>query len=89
MTHIVKRRGHLQEFDERKIYGSVYAACLASHTDEEMAEATANLVTKEMKKWVGDKNQVTSQEIFEKVSDELEHLNKEAAFMYKTHRDVS
>jgi transcriptional regulator NrdR family protein len=89
MTHIVKRRGHLQEFDERKIYGSVYAACLASHTDEEMAEATANLVVKEIKKWIENRDQVTSREIFEKISDELEHLNKDAAFMYKTHRDLS
>ena len=79
----------MQEFDDRKIYGSVYAACLASYTDEEMAEATANLVTKEVKQWMGDKNQVTSHEIFNKVTDELEHLNKDAAFMYKTHRDVS
>lgn len=89
MTHIVKRRGHKEQFDERKVYGSVYAACLASHTSQEEAEATANLVSREVKKWLDERQDVTSDQIFKKAGEELKHLNKDAAFMYITHRDVS
>lgn len=89
MTHIVKRKGHKQKFDERKIYASVYAACLAAHVDKEEAEATANLVGREIKKWIVDKEEVTSDAIFKKVGEELGHLNKDASFMYTTHRDIS
>ena len=89
MVHIIKRRGQKQEFDERKVYASVYAACLASHTSHEEAEATANLVSREVKRWLDKRQDITSNQIFNKAWEELKHLNKDAAFMYKTHRDVS
>ena len=89
MTHIVKRRGHQQEFDEKKVYGSVYAACLSAHVKKEEAEKTADLVAKEVTKWVDEKEEVSSDAIFKKVGEELETLNKDASFMYKTHRDIS
>ena len=89
MVHIIKRRGQKQEFDERKVYASVYAACLASHTSHEEAEETANLVTREVNRWLDERQDVTSDQIFKKAGIELEHLNKDAAFMYKTHRDIS
>ena len=89
MTHIVKRKGHKQKFDERKVYASVYAACLSAHVDKEEAEATANLVAREIKKWLGSRKEVTSNEIFKQTGEELSHLNKDAALMYTTHRDIS
>ena len=89
MTHIVKRRGHQQEFDEKKVYGSVYAACLSAHVKKEEAEKIADLVAKEVTKWVDEKEEVSSDAIFKKVGEELETLNKDASFMYKTHRDIS
>lgn len=89
MTHIVKRKGQKQEFDERKLYASVYAACLSSHTPKAEVEATADLVAREVKKWIDKKEEISSDEIFKQAGEELEHLNKDAAFMYKTHRDIS
>lgn len=89
MTHIVKRKGHKQEFDERKVYASVYAACRSAHCREEEAEATANLILREIKEWIGNKKEISSDSIFKRVEEELSHLNKAAAFMYKTHRDIS
>lgn len=89
MTHIVKRRGHKQEFDERKVYASVFAACLNAQIDNEEAESIANLVTREIKEWVEGENEVSSDAIFEKAGEKLKRLSKEAAFMYKTHRDIS
>lgn len=89
MTHIVKRKGHKEEFDERKLYASIFSACLASHTSHEEAETTASLVSREVKKWIDEKEEVASGEIFKQAAEELGHLNKDAAFMYITHRDVS
>lgn len=89
MTHIVKRRGHKQEFDERKLYASIYAACLSSHIDKEQASSIANLVVREVKKWIDNKKEVTSEAIFKIAAAELKHLDANSAFMYVTHRDVS
>lgn len=89
MTHIVKRKGHKQEFDEKKVYGSIYAACLSTRINKEEAENIAGLVTKEVTKWIDEKEDISSDGIFKKAGEELQGLNKDAAFMYKTHRDIS
>jgi len=89
MTDIVKRRGYKQQFDEHKLYASIYAACLSSHIDKEEAASIASLVLKEIKKWIDDKEEVTSDAIFKLAGEKLEHLNKDAALMYTTHRDIS
>ncbi|OGE25148.1 hypothetical protein A3H85_02505 [Candidatus Daviesbacteria bacterium RIFCSPLOWO2_02_FULL_40_8] len=89
MIQIVKRHKHLQPFDERKVYASVYAACLSACILGQEAESIANLVTREIKKWLEGKREVLASQVFRQVIDELENLNKEAAFMYQTHRDLS
>ncbi len=43
---IVKRKGHTEEFDEKKVYGSVYAACASAHYDEPNCEKHADEITK-------------------------------------------
>lgn len=87
--HIIKRRGHKEEYDERKVYGSVYAACLASHTSHEEAESIAGRVSEQLTSWIKERQEVTSTQIFYQVGEELKRLNPEAALMYTTHRDVS
>ncbi len=89
MTHIVKRRGHKEEYDERKAYASSYAACRNAHLPEKEAEYIAEKVTKDIENWIKDKGEVNSQQIFEEVTKSLAKYNKDASFMYETHRDVS
>ena len=89
MTHIVKRRGHRERFDERKVYASVYAACLSSHTDHRKAKRIAAKVTDDVKKWVSKKKDVTSGQIAKQVVKLLGRHNKDAAFMYMTHKDIA
>lgn len=91
MTHIVKRRGYKQQFDERKLYASIYAACLSARIDidKEEAASIADLVCREVKKRINDQEEVTSDTIFKVVGEELKHLNKDAVLMYTTHRDIS
>ncbi|MBI2012064.1 hypothetical protein HYS91_04815 [Candidatus Daviesbacteria bacterium] len=89
MIHIVKRRRHKEDFDERKIYASVYSACLSSHLSKEEAEKIAGEISEKVKNWVSTEKEVTSNQIFIKVGEELEKINKPAGFMYSTHRDIS
>ena len=86
---IVKRRGHLEEFDERKVYASCYAACLNTQIKEEDSEKICEKVAKEIKTWARKKKTVDSSDIFKKVVSTLKKYHKDVAFMYETHRDIS
>ena len=86
---IVKRKGHMEIYDERKIYGSCYFACRNAHLREEEAEAIAGIVTAAVTKWISRKRIVTSSEIFGVLTHELRKHNEDAAFLFETHRDIS
>jgi len=63
-THIVKRALHYTEpYDERKLYASVYAACLSVRTPAGEAELTADRVCRTVEPWLEDKSEVTSGDI--------------------------
>ncbi|MBI2085626.1 MAG: hypothetical protein HYT71_03895 [Candidatus Aenigmarchaeota archaeon] len=87
--YVVKRKGHVEKFDERKIYASCYAACMTCGLHENGCEIIASNVSKEIKKWVRKRKRVTSKEISRKVISQLRKVHKPAAFMYETHLDVS
>lgn len=89
MTHIVKRKGHKEEYDNRKVYASVYAACLNVHVHTGEAELIADKVSKEIDIWIKDKSEVSSHMIFLQVAKSLRKYNPDASFMFETHRDVS
>lgn len=89
MAHIVKRRGYKQEFDERKVYASVYAACLSAHVEHHQAEEIAGKVTDKVKTWIKDRHEVSSNELFKRIGEIMMDYQKDASFMYLTHRDVS
>jgi len=86
---IVKRRGHTERFDEKKLYASVYAACSITGMKEKQCEAVASSVNNAVKKSLARKKKVNSHEIMEKAAAALKKKSKEAAFMYETHMDVS
>ena len=86
---IVKRKGHIEEFDDRKIYGSAYFACRNAHLGEKQSEAIAEKVAAAVKKWAAKHKAVTSNQIFHQVTHELRAHNKDAAFLFETHRDIS
>ena len=88
-THIVKRKGHTEEYDERKVYASSHAAVLNVHETQKVAEDIAEKVSKDVSNWIKDKKEVNSSQIFDEVTKSLAKYNKDASFMYNTHRDVS
>ena len=89
MSRVVKRKGHKEEYDNRKVYASVYAACLNVHMHQGEAELVADKVAKEIDDWVKTKEEVTAHEIFLSITQVLKKYNPDASFMYETHRDVS
>lgn len=89
MKHIVKRLGHEELFDEKKVYASCYAACLSSHIKHVEAEKISEKVCRDVKKWMKDKKRVTSTQIFKETGRALKKYDKNASFMYLTHRDIS
>lgn len=87
MSNIIKREGKSEMFDERKIYASCYASCLEAGREKEIAENTCDSISKKAKEWSEDKNEVTSDDIFRKVIEFLDEIDRDASIMYETHRD--
>ena len=85
---VVKRKGHIEDFDERKIYASCYAACLNAHVPHTEAESICEKVSGEMKKWAMKKKSADSTEIFKQTVSAIRKHHEDAAFMYETHRDI-
>ena len=89
LLKIVKRKGHAEIYDERKVYGSCYFACRSAHLSEKEAEEICNKVSATITKWINKKEIVSSDEIFKLAAKELKKHNEDAAFLYETHRDIS
>ena len=87
--YIVKRGTHAHTYDERKVYGSVYAACYVAISNHKQCEHIAGKVVKKITSFVHKKKAVASTQIFHLVILELRKHNKDAAFMYETHRDIA
>jgi transcriptional regulator NrdR family protein len=86
---VVKRAGTKEVFDDHKVYASVYEACISAKVPKRDAEKICDRVTKEIKKWLKGREEIDSSVIFKKVAELLEELNKEAAFAYETHRNIT
>lgn len=89
MEHIVKRNGKKEKFDERKVYATCFAAALNTQLERHQAEKFCEKVCKEMKTWVKKKKIVTSSEVFQQMARSMKKYDKNVAFMYETHRDLS
>lgn len=89
ILEIVKRKGHTELYDERKVYGSCFFACRNAHLDEKESEEICSKVSAEVTKWIKSHKTVSSSDIFKKLIEELKKHNEDAAFLYETHRDIS
>ena len=89
MKHIVKRKGHEEHFDERKVYASCYAACLGTRIKHNEAEKICEKVCKDMNMWVAKKAEINSTQIFQQMVKSIKKYNEQAAFLYETHRDLA
>ena len=89
LPHIIKRKGHTEPFDERKLYASCFAACLNTHLAKEDSERISEEITNDIKAWISLRPEIGSDELFQKTVEFLKNKNPEVSFMYETHRDIS
>lgn len=86
--YIIKRKGHAEYFDERKLYASVYAAALNCHLSEEESEKIADEISSAIKQWLHYNPTTKSHKLKQQVSKELKLINKDIAMMYELHLDL-
>lgn len=88
LQRIVKRKGHSEYFDSKKIYASVYAACMTLRMHGSEAELIAEMVSHEIEEQMKDKNQITTHELHKMVAENIEKYHPDAAYMYESHREI-
>lgn len=88
-NQIVKRAGHTEKYDERKLYASMYSSLLAVRETDEAAELIAARVTEEMSGWLEKKHEVTSHDIHQHAAHHLMRYHPDAGWIYKHHKNIS
>jgi transcriptional regulator NrdR family protein len=73
-------------FSKRKLRASVIAACLSVRTPAGQAEKIADAVCENVIQWLGDKPEVTSQDLRVVTGKHLHAHHPEAAYMYHQYR---
>ena len=86
--HIVKRKGHTEPYDDRKVYASVFAACQSVREPAGSAELVADKVMKDVNDWIAKKHEVTANDIRREASKHLNAYNPDASYMLLHHRVV-
>lgn len=88
MKHIVKRRGHTETYDQKKVYASVFAACQSVREPAGSSELIAEKVVSEVNKWIEKKHEVTANDIRRQASKHLTVYHPDAGHMLAHHRVV-
>lgn len=88
---IVNKDGQKEEFEDNKLFNSVYYPCREDDLSEKEATDLADKVVYEVKAWLSEHNDNvhTSEEVREKVMEILERENEDVAFLYRTHLDLN
>lgn len=86
--HIVKRHGRNEVYDPKKVYASIFAACISVQEPAGAAEVLAQHVTDHVSDWIQKKTEVTSNDIRVQAAKHLNALNPDAGFQYLHHRVV-
>jgi transcriptional regulator NrdR family protein len=89
MKHLVKRQGHTEEFDELKLYASIFATVTSLRLPDEEAESISHMVTHEVQDAIKNKKEVTAHVLHTEAAKILKKYHPDAAYIYSTHKDLS
>jgi len=89
MRCVVKRKGHEEKWDDKKLYASCYAACYVAEMKKGQCEKHAQRILSSVKKKLKKKGCVNSHLLAGWVHAELKKINNDAAYMYQTHKDIN
>ena len=88
---VVKRKGHLEKYDEKKVHASIYAAALNCEHKEEFAEKLAKKIMKKANNWfkkqAKTKDCINSEDIRNYIIKSIK--DRDIKLMYKHHLDLS
>ncbi|MFB6216701.1 MAG: ATP cone domain-containing protein, partial [Candidatus Aenigmatarchaeota archaeon] len=86
-----KKNHEKEDFDEKKVYASVYHPALEAGYEEEKAEWLAGEITDAVKNWIHEHhdNVHTTKEIQQKIHELLEKEDEDVAFMYEKYLEIS
>jgi transcriptional regulator NrdR family protein len=88
VKHIVKRAGHTEPYDEKKLYASIFYACQSVREPSGSAELIAEKVVADVNEWIEKKHEVTSNDIRHNAAKHLQVYHPDASYMYLHHRVV-
>jgi len=88
---IVNRDNEKEEFEEEKLYCSVYYPAREADLEEDRADEIAEKVVYEVKAWMGEHedNVFTTKEMREKIVRILDRTDDDVCFLYSTHLDIN
>lgn len=88
---VVKNHGGKEEFDEEKLFNSVYYPAKEGDFGDERSKEIAEKVIWEIKAWMSEHEDTVFswKEIRGKVVDILEREEEDVAFLYNTHLDLN
>lgn len=88
---VVNKNGKKEEFDEDKLYDSVYYPAREAELDEGQANELGEKVVWETKSWMSDHEDdvFTTEEVREKVMEVLQRQECDVCFLYRTHMDLN
>jgi transcriptional regulator NrdR family protein len=89
MKHLVKRQGHTEEFDELKLYASIFAVVASLRLPDEETETISHMVADEVKEAFKNKKEVTAHLVHTEAAKILKKYHPDAAYLYSTHKDLS
>lgn len=77
-----------EPFNPQKLYASIEAACLSVGLATGLAADTARHATEAVTLWLGDKPEVTADDIRRIATQSLAITSPEAAYLYKHHHTM-
>lgn len=81
---VFKNNGRNSEpFDRNKLRETILAACLNIRVPQHSAESAADMVCKDIDKWLKNKQEITTVDIKEKAAEFLKKYHSEAAYIYE------
>ncbi|MDY6770624.1 MAG: ATP cone domain-containing protein [Candidatus Nanohaloarchaea archaeon] len=91
MRKVVTKDGDKEEFDERKLYASIYYPAKEAEYTDSGAEKLADEVVDAVTTWMDDHEDdiVTTKELRQHVRDLLEERDEGVAFLYATYLDIN
>lgn len=89
-TVVLKRRGQrkTEPFDSHKLRRSIEASCLSVRLSDGVANDTAKRTIKLVEQWIGNKPEVTSEDIRRVTADALTQVSPEAGYLYQHHKSI-